>query len=58
LDSANGFVEGQSEFEDGEWVVTMVRRMPGRREAGVVTALVQENDLLIVVTVEWMDWLR
>jgi hypothetical protein len=43
-----GFVEGQPEFEDDEWVVTMVRRMPGKREAGVVIALMQENDLLTV----------
>ena len=53
-----GSVEGDPVFEDGEWKVIMVRRMPGKREAGVVTLFVQENEELFVKTVEWMDWIR
>ena len=53
-----GAVEGQPVFEDGEWKVIMVRRMPGKRDAGVVTLFVQENEELFVKTVEWMDWIR
>jgi len=32
-----GSVEGYPIFDDGEWKVVMVRRLPGKREAGVVT---------------------
>ncbi|HZT90268.1 MAG TPA: hypothetical protein VFA12_20175 [Stellaceae bacterium] len=54
-----GFVEGQPEYVgEGEWKVIMVRRMPGCREAGVVTIIVSSNDEVFVKTVEWMDWLR
>ena len=53
-----GFVEGRPVLEDGEWKVIMVRRLAGRREAGVVTLFVQDNDELFVKTVEWMDWIR
>ncbi len=53
-----GSVDGNPVYEDGEWKVVMVRRLPGKREAGVVTLFVQDNDELFVKTVEWMDWLR
>ena len=53
-----GSVDGEPVLEDGEWKVIMVRRMPGKREAGVVTLFVQENEELFVKTVEWMDWIR
>lgn len=53
-----GSVEGDPAFEDGEWKVVMVRRLPGKREAGVVTLFVRDSDELFVKTVEWMDWLR
>src|SRR3982750_4270191 len=38
-----GSVEGTPACNDGEWTVTVVKRMPGSREAGVVTLFVQEN---------------
>jgi Domain of unknown function (DUF4258) len=43
---------------EGEWKVVMVKRMPGTRLAGVVTAIASDDDQVVVVTVEWMDWLR
>jgi len=39
------------------WKVIMEKRMPGTREAGVVTLIVHPGDDLEVWTVEWMDWL-
>jgi hypothetical protein len=54
----NGQVEGQPSLEDGEWKVTVVKRMPGTREAGVVTLFARSDTSLFVLTVEWMDWLR
>ncbi|WP_158925465.1 DUF4258 domain-containing protein [Acidisphaera sp. S103] len=41
----------------GEWKVIVVRRLPGTREAGVVTLIARTDDTLFVKTVEWMDWL-
>jgi hypothetical protein len=37
------------------WKVIVVKRMPGTREAGVVTLIATDNDTLFVKTVEWMD---
>src|SRR4051812_49251119 len=54
-----GYAEGEPSYEgDGEWKVIMVRRMPGCREAGVVTIIVSTDDDVFVKTVEWMDWIR
>lgn len=53
-----GSLDSEPVLEDGEWKVIIVRRMPGNREAGVVTLFVQENEELFVKTVEWMDWIR
>jgi hypothetical protein len=53
-----GTAEGPPVLKDGEWKVIMVRRMPGTREAGVVTLIVEENEEVFVKTVEWMDWIR
>lgn len=53
-----GFIEGEPVLEHGEWKVVMVRRMPGTREAGVVTLFVKDGEDLIVKTVMWMDWIR
>ena len=39
------------------WVVVVEKRMPGSREAGVVTLIVLPGDELEVWTVQWMDWL-
>jgi len=36
--------------------VIVVKRMPGTREAGVVTLVAMDNEKLFVKTVEWMDW--
>ncbi len=43
---------------DGDWEVTVVKRMPGTRRAGVVTIIFRESNKLFVKTVEWMDWER
>jgi hypothetical protein len=54
-----GFAEGQPIYEEnGEWKVVMVRRMPGCREAGIVTLIVSTDEEVFVKTVEWMDWIR
>lgn len=53
-----GYVEGQPIFEDGEWKVVVVKRMPGGREAGAVTLIVEAEQTIFVKTVEWMDWNR
>jgi hypothetical protein len=53
-----GTVEGSPAREEGAWKAIVVRRMPGEREAGVVTLFVRENEDLFVKTVEWMDWRR
>jgi len=53
-----GTVQGNPVKENSrEWKVTVVKRMPGTREAGVVTLIAQDDDTLFVKTVEWMDWL-
>jgi len=54
----NGYVEGPPTRDGDEWKVVVVKRMPGTREAGVVTVFTREDKHLIVVTVEWMDLLR
>lgn len=41
--------------ERGEWKVTVVKRIAGRREAGVVTIILKDAETLFVKTVEWMD---
>lgn len=54
-----GYVEGNLQKNvDGDWEVTVVKRMPGCREAGVVVIVFREDDELFVKTVEWMDWNR
>jgi hypothetical protein len=53
-----GTVQGKPEKENSrEWKVVVVKRMPGTREAGVVTLMAQDDKTLFVKTVEWMDWL-
>jgi hypothetical protein len=52
-----GTVRQQPRKEENGWSVTVERRMPGSREAGVVTVIVHPGDDLNVITVEWMDWL-
>ncbi|MEM8794079.1 MAG: DUF4258 domain-containing protein [Pseudomonadota bacterium] len=39
----------------GNWEAKMVHSIPGHREVGVVTAVLQ-SDRLVVITVEWEDW--
>ena len=53
-----GTVRRQPKKEENGWSVIVERRMPGTRDAGVVTVIVHPGDELIVLTVEWMDWLR
>ena len=42
--------------ERGHWQATMAGRMPGGREACVVTVIVREDHKLIVRTVMWKDF--
>jgi hypothetical protein len=53
-----GFAERPAYEGNGEWKVIMVRRMPGCREAGVVTIIVSTDEEVFVKTVEWMDWIK
>ncbi|MGB1214622.1 MAG: DUF4258 domain-containing protein [Pikeienuella sp.] len=48
-------VDGPKKDDDGNWVVTMAKRLKGRREAGVVTVIVVGEEKLIIPTIEWMD---
>ena len=41
--------------ERGHWQATMARRMPGGRDACVVTVIVTDDRTLIVRTVMWRD---
>jgi hypothetical protein len=41
-------------INEGEWKAKFVRNIPGRRDAGVVFLLIQ-NDRIFVKTVEWED---
>lgn len=41
--------------EHGHWQAIMARRMPGGRDACVVTVIVREDRSLIVRTVMWRD---
>ena len=43
----------KNEYED--WEVIVTKRMPGTREAGVVTIVFRDGELLFVKTVQWMD---
>jgi len=38
------------------WKVIVIKRMPGTRDAGVVTLIATDDDTLFIKTVEWMDW--
>jgi hypothetical protein len=54
-----GTVDGSPVREnEREWKVIVCKRMPGCREAGVVTLIATDDKTLFVKTVEWMDWLR
>lgn len=52
-----GIIEDEPVKLSGGWKVIVKKRMPGCREAGVVTVIVVPGKDLIVLTVEWMDWL-
>ncbi|MCG0993896.1 hypothetical protein LHT11_01605 [Acetobacter indonesiensis] len=52
-----GTVCDQPERVEEGWKVIVEKRMPGSRDAGVVTVIVFPGDHLEIVTVEWMDWL-
>lgn len=41
--------------DKGDWQVIVVKRLPGRREVGVVTVIIKDDEKLIVRTVQWMD---
>jgi hypothetical protein len=41
--------------EQGEWQVIMVARIGGSRDAGAVTVILEDENTLIIRTVQWMD---
>lgn len=41
--------------EKGDWQATMVKKIAGNRDAGVVTVILEDKELLIIRTVQWMD---
>lgn len=43
---------------DGDWEAVVARKMPGSREAAVVTIVFRDKDKLFVKTVMWMDTQR
>lgn len=51
-----GSISSPPERAPDGWKVIVQKRMPGCREAGVVTLIVVPGDDLEVITVEWMDW--
>ncbi len=51
-----GMVRKPAEKEGDGWSVTVERRMPGTRDAGVVVVIMHPGDGLFVKTAEWMDW--
>jgi hypothetical protein len=50
-----GFCCNPYKNEKGHWQVIVVKRISGRRDAGVVTIILDKEEKLIVRTVEWMD---
>ena len=52
---SKGAVYKEPRLEEGGWVVIVEKRMPGARDAGVVTLIVNPGDDLEVWTVGWMD---
>ncbi len=42
--------------DERAWKVIVIKRMPGTRDAGIVTLIATDDDTLFVKTVEWMDW--
>lgn len=54
-----GHIEGNPQKTvEGEWEVTVVKRILGTREVGVVTIIWRNKDELFVKIVEWMDFTR
>ena len=41
--------------ERGNWQAIIAKRIAGQREAGVVTVILEDEENLIIRTVEWMD---
>lgn len=52
-----GVIEGDIKpgKKPGDWKAKVVAKIRGHREAGVVTAVLKEDEL-VVITVEWEDW--
>ena len=51
-----GYVDSSPEKDRfGGWQIIVKKRIRGCREAAIVTAVMRENDNIIVVTVMWVD---
>ena len=44
-----------SRNDNGDWQVIMTKRLAGQREAGAVTVIIHDKDMLVIRTVQWMD---
>lgn len=52
----SGFVEEPLQKNiNGDWEARVTKRMPGSREAAVVTIVFREEDKLFIKTVMWVD---
>lgn len=48
-------VEKPERNEKGHWQVVVSKKIAGHREAGAVTIILEDEEKLIIRTVEWMD---
>jgi hypothetical protein len=51
----SGYVDEAPEFDNDKknWVCKIVKRINSVRDAGVVTAIVDRNQNLLIITMEW-----
>ena len=49
-----GFCDEPKKNEKGQWQTIVSMRLKGSREAGVVTVIIEDKELLVVRTVQWM----
>ena len=50
-----GYCQEPAKDEFGRWKVIVTKRLQGSREAGVITVIVDDEEKLIIPTVQWMD---
>ena len=55
LTRAGTVLDDPKKDEHGNWVAIVEGEISGGRDAGVVTAILNENQELVIITVQWMD---